>query len=119
MEAAVLDAWENAALNGIQNAEFLTGDARKILDSELISRRGHPDVGIVDPPRTGLHADVVESILQVGPERIVYVSCNPATLARDLKLFSEKYDLIRLRAVDMFPHTSHVEAVSLLIKKTE
>lgn len=119
VEAAVLDARENAALNGIQNAEFLTGDARKILNSELISRRGHPDVVIVDPPRTGLHADVVESILQFGPERIVYVSCNPATLARDLKLFSEKYDLIRLRAVDMFPHTSHVEAVSLLIKKTE
>lgn len=117
VEAAVRDAHENAALNGIENAEFLAGDARIILDQELIARRGHPDVVIVDPPRTGLHADVVNSIMQFGPDRIVYVSCNPATLARDLKLFSEQYDLIKLRAVDMFPHTSHVEAVSLLVKK--
>ncbi|MBK9270928.1 MAG: 23S rRNA (uracil(1939)-C(5))-methyltransferase RlmD [Saprospiraceae bacterium] len=118
IEAATGDARINADTNQISNAQFISGDVRKILNHELTDHYGHPDLIIVDPPRTGLHPDVCQTILEFQPTKIVYVSCNPATLARDLKLFSEKYQLMKLRPVDMFPHTSHVEAVALMHLKT-
>lgn len=114
IEAAIEDAKVNAEINKIENAHFVNGDVRKVLTKEFAEEHGHPDVMIVDPPRNGLHPDVCQTILDFQPERIVYVSCNPATLARDLKILSEKYQLLKLKPVDMFPHTSHIEAVSLL-----
>jgi 23S rRNA (uracil1939-C5)-methyltransferase len=111
---AISDARENAELNGIDNVQFFTAEVEHILDGEFFEKEGRPDVIILDPPRAGLHPRVVEAINQSGVDRIVYVSCNPATQARDIGLMKENYDLLRLQTVDMFPHTSHIETVALL-----
>ncbi|MEX2595750.1 MAG: 23S rRNA (uracil(1939)-C(5))-methyltransferase RlmD [Salibacteraceae bacterium] len=111
---AISDANENAALNNIKNCSFFAGDMKDILTAEFISEHGKPDVLITDPPRAGMHADVVERILQAEPKRIVYVSCDPATQARDLAMLKSKYKLVKTQAVDMFPHTSHAENIALL-----
>ncbi len=114
---AVEDARENAAANGIENVEFYVGDMVKLLDGAFIASHGHPDVLLTDPPRAGMHPKVVRQVLEMGPEKIVYVSCNPATQARDIALLDEKYRLEKIQPVDMFPHTHHVENVVLLVKK--
>ena len=114
---AIEDAKINSALNNIHNTVFYAGDMKDVLNEEFIRRHGHPDVIITDPPRAGMHKDVVDTILKAAPDRIVYVSCNPATQARDLSLLSVKYSVKKVRPVDMFPHTHHVENVVLLEKK--
>ncbi len=114
---AIEDANENAKNNGITNVEFMVGDMRFIFNEEFINKNGKPDVVITDPPRVGMHQDVVAQLLKLCPEKIVYVSCNPATQARDLSLLSEKYEILKTCPVDMFPHTHHVENVTLLMKK--
>lgn len=111
---AIEDAKENAHLNGLQNTLFFAGDMKDILTPDFISQYGSPDVIITDPPRAGMHPDVVSTILKASAKRIVYVSCNPATQARDLALLDEKYVVKRIQPVDMFPHTHHVENVVLL-----
>lgn len=111
---AIEDAKINAAINGLGNTEFYAGDMKNVLTSDFIAEHGHPDVMIVDPPRAGMHDDVVKVILEAEPKRIVYVSCNPATQARDLALLHEKYDIEAVQPVDMFPHTQHVENVAAL-----
>jgi 23S rRNA (uracil1939-C5)-methyltransferase len=111
---AIEDAKFNAALNGINNTLFYAGDMKDILTAPFIAAHGKPDVVITDPPRAGMHADVVARLLEMEAEKIVYVSCNAATQARDLALLSEKYDVLRIKPVDMFPHTQHVENVVLL-----
>ncbi|MDE5829697.1 MAG: 23S rRNA (uracil(1939)-C(5))-methyltransferase RlmD [Duncaniella sp.] len=115
---AVADARINAEVNGLENTEFYAGDMKNVLTDEFIADHGRPDVMIVDPPRAGMHEDVVKVILNAEPSRIVYVSCNPATQARDLALLHEKYDVEAIRPVDMFPHTQHVEnVVALTLRK--
>ncbi len=114
---AIEDARENARANGIDNAVFFAGDMKDILTGDFIRRHGTPDVVITDPPRAGMHPGVVEVILSAAPRRIVYVSCNPATQARDLKLLDSRYAVMRVQPVDMFPHTPHVENVVLLEKR--
>ncbi|MTB49556.1 23S rRNA (uracil(1939)-C(5))-methyltransferase RlmD [Lewinella sp. W8] len=109
--AAIEDAKVNATLNGIDNATFYAGQVRNILTDEFAQRHGKPDVLITDPPRAGMHPKVVEMLLELAAPVIVYVSCNPATQARDLAMMAEKYRVVRARAVDMFPQTSHVESV--------
>ncbi len=116
--AAIEDALKNAGINEIDNAHFYAGDVRALLDEEMIKKHGHPDILITDPPRAGMHPDVVNAILKFEPDRIVYVSCNVSTQARDVHLLSEKYRVVRTRAVDMFPHTHHIENVVLLEKQT-
>lgn len=111
VEAAVEDARVNSDVNGINNTEFHAGDMKNILTDEFISEHGHPDVMIVDPPRAGMHEDVVKTILNASPDTIVYVSCNPATQARDIALLDTKYRVTAVQPVDMFPHTHHVENV--------
>jgi 23S rRNA (uracil1939-C5)-methyltransferase len=117
VEDAVIDAKENAVKNGVTNCSFFAGDMKKVLNDSFIKEHGKPDVIITDPPRDGMHTDVVAKILEMEPKRIVYVSCNPATQARDLALLDEKYTIKKSRAVDMFPHTHHVENVVLLLPK--
>jgi 23S rRNA (uracil1939-C5)-methyltransferase len=111
---AIEDAKENAKNNGISNVEFTVGDMRFELNDTFVSKTGKPDVVITDPPRAGMHPDVVSQLLKMEPEKIVYVSCNPATQARDLAVLNEKYTIIKTCPVDMFPHTHHVENVTLL-----
>jgi len=111
---AIEDAKFNSELNGIDNTIFYAGDMKDILTREFIAEHGKPDVVITDPPRAGMHADVVERLLEMEAEKIVYVSCNAATQARDLAMLKEKYDVGRIKPVDMFPHTQHVENVVLL-----
>jgi 23S rRNA (uracil1939-C5)-methyltransferase len=111
---AIEDAKFNAELNGIPNTLFYAGDMKDILTPHFIAEHGKPAVVITDPPRAGMHADVVERLLEMEAEKIVYVSCNAATQARDLALLKEKYDVVRIKPVDMFPHTQHVENVVLL-----
>lgn len=111
---AIEDANENSRLNGIENTLFFAGDMKNILTQEFINEHGRPDVIITDPPRAGMHDDVIETILFAEPQRVVYVSCNPATQARDLNLLDSKYRVARVQPVDMFPHTHHVENVVLL-----
>ncbi|MDE6497337.1 MAG: 23S rRNA (uracil(1939)-C(5))-methyltransferase RlmD [Muribaculaceae bacterium] len=108
---AIADAKVNSAVNGIDNTEFYAGDMKDVLTDSFLEKHGRPDVMIVDPPRAGMHGDVVATILRAEPRRIVYVSCNPATQARDLALLHEKYDVTAIQPVDMFPHTQHVENV--------
>ncbi len=117
VEEAIIDARENSRLNDINNTVFYSGDMKDVLTSEFIAKNGQPDVMIVDPPRAGMHGDVVNVILEAAPSRIVYVSCNPATQARDLGLLGEKYTVTEVQPVDMFPHTAHVENIALLIRK--
>ncbi len=114
---AIADAKENAKRNNITNCEFFVGDMKVVFNEEFITAHGKPDVIITDPPRDGMHKDVVEQILQIAPEKVVYVSCNSATQARDLALMDEKYKVTRVRPVDMFPQTHHVENVVLLEKR--
>ncbi|MCI6894871.1 MAG: 23S rRNA (uracil(1939)-C(5))-methyltransferase RlmD [Bacteroidales bacterium] len=114
---AIEDAKLNSAVNGIDNTEFYAGDMKDILTDEFVEANGRPDVMIVDPPRAGMHEDVVNVILNAEPERIVYVSCNPATQARDLALLDAKYRVTEVQPVDMFPHTHHVENVVKLVRK--
>lgn len=115
--AAIEDAKENAALNEIDNCVFYAGDVKDILTDEFAEKHGKPDLVITDPPRAGMHAKVVEMFLKLEAPKIVYVSCNPSTQARDLALLSEKYEVLKMRAVDMFPHTHHIESVALLSLK--
>lgn len=112
VEDAIKDAKENVKINGINNVEFLAGDVEKILPELL--KRVIPDVVFVDPPRKGLDQNTIKNIMKVNPEKIVYISCNPATLARDLRLLGEKYEVKKVQPVDMFPYTTHVECVALL-----
>lgn len=114
---AIEDAKINSELNDIQNTSFFAGDMKAILTPEFIKQHGQPDVIITDPPRAGMHDDVVKVILQAAPKKIVYVSCNPATQARDLNLLDEGYRVVKVQPVDMFPHTHHVENVVLLEKR--
>jgi 23S rRNA (uracil1939-C5)-methyltransferase len=114
VEEAVHDAVVNSELNGIANTLFVAGDMKDILTEPFFAANGKPDVIITDPPRAGMHGDVVKAIDMVAPDRIVYVSCNPATQARDLSLLSENYKVTKVQPIDMFPHTHHVENVVLL-----
>ena len=114
---AIEDAKVNSQINSIENTEFYAGDMKDILNRDFIEKHGKPDIIITDPPRAGMHQDVIDAILFADPQRIVYVSCNPATQARDLQLLSTQYEVKRIQPVDMFPHTQHVENVVLLEKK--
>ena len=114
---AIEDAKINSEINGISNTLFYAGDMKDILTDDFIAEHGRPDVIITDPPRAGMHSDVVKTILRAAPDRIVYVSCNPATQARDLQDLDEQYKVAEVQPVDMFPHTPHVENVVLLIKR--
>jgi len=113
---AIVDAKINAENNAIENTKFFAGDMKDILTQAFIAEHGHPDVIITDPPRAGMHEDVISTILFAAPQRIVYVSCNPATQARDISLLSHQYQVTKVQPVDMFPHTHHVENVVLLEK---
>lgn len=117
VEAAVVDARKNSELNGIYNTSFFAGDMRKVMNDEFVSFHGRPEVIITDPPRAGMDVPVIETILNAAPDRIVYVSCNSATQARDLALMSEHYEVTRVQPVDMFPNTHHVENVALMVRK--
>ncbi len=114
---AIEDAKVNASVNGIDNCTFYAGDMKDVLNARFIEANGRPDVVIVDPPRAGMHPDVVKVLLEAAPERIVYVSCNPASQARDLAMMAEKYRITDVQPVDMFPHTMHVENVCRLIRR--
>ena len=114
---AIEDAKINSEINHIDNTLFYAGDMKDILTDDFIAAHGHPDVIITDPPRAGMHPDVVKTILRAAPKRIVYVSCNPATQARDLQDMDEQYKVVAVQPVDMFPHTPHVENVVLLEKR--
>jgi len=116
VEEAVDHARENAALNGLGNLQFFAGDMARVLDDAFFQKHGFPHVVITDPPRAGMHPKVVKQLLNSSAERIVYVSCNPATQARDIELLSPKYRVTKVQPVDMFPHTHHVESVVLLIR---
>jgi 23S rRNA (uracil1939-C5)-methyltransferase len=111
VKAAIEDAKVNAALNGITNVEFFAGDMKNMLTAEFFKEHGRPDVILTDPPRAGMHEDVCNMLLQIESPKIVYVSCNPATQARDLKIIAAKYTIVDVQPVDMFPHTMHVENV--------
>jgi len=111
---AIEDAIVNSEINNIQNTKFFAGDTKDLLTIDFIEEYGQPEVIITDPPRAGMHGDVIETLLKTEAKRIVYVSCNPATQARDLNLLDPKYKVIKIQPVDMFPHTHHVENVVLL-----
>lgn len=115
---AILDAKSNAKNNKINNVDFYVGDMKNVFNETFISEHGMPDVIITDPPRDGMHKDVVQQILNIAPQKVVYVSCNSATQARDLELMKTRYDVTKVQPVDMFPQTHHVENVVLLEKKT-
>jgi 23S rRNA (uracil1939-C5)-methyltransferase len=114
---AIEDAKVNSELNGITNTLFYAGDMKDILNRDFIDQHGRPDVIITDQPRAGMHKDVIDTILFAAPRRIVYVSCNPATQARDLQLLDAEYKVTKVQPVDMFPHTQHVENVVLLERR--
>lgn len=117
VEPAIHDAEENSRLNGLDNTRFFAGDMAEVFNKEFTDSQGQPDVVITDPPRAGMHPKVVSQLLTIAPDKIVYVSCNPATQARDIALLNERYDLKVIQPVDMFPQTHHVENVSLLTLK--
>ena len=112
--SAIDDAHVNSDLNGITNTVYYAGDLAKVLNDEFVLQNGRPDVIITDPPRSGMHENVVKQILQIEARKVIYVSCNPATQARDIALMMEKYEVTAVQPVDMFPHTHHVENVVLL-----
>lgn len=116
---AIEDARINSKMNKIDNTSFFAGDLKEVLNEAFVAEHGSLDVIITDPPRAGMHEDVVKTILRVAPAKVVYVSCNPASQARDLAILDEKYRVVRIQPVDMFPHTHHVENVVLLTKKTD
>ena len=111
IEAAIEDAKVNSNLNNVENTSFFAGDMKNVLDNNFIAKHGQPDVIITDPPRAGMHEDVIKVILNASPKRIIYVSCNPATQARDLQLLDSKYKITAVQPVDMFPQTAHVENI--------
>lgn len=117
MPEAIEDAKVNSQVNNIENTLFYAGDMKDILTNDFIAQHSRPDVIITDPPRAGMHPDVINVILNAAPKRIVYVSCNPATQARDLQLMDAEYKVAAVQPVDMFPHTPHVENVVLLEKR--
>ena len=117
IKEAIDDAKENAKLNNIKNADFFVGDVEKKLPEFIKENNIKPDVVFIDPPRKGCEKIAIDTILNITPKKVVYVSCNPATLARDLKLFEEKYNIKEVTPVDMFPFTSHVECVAILCLK--
>jgi 23S rRNA (uracil1939-C5)-methyltransferase len=119
VEDAVRDAKINSEINDITNTYFFVGDMKDILSEDFIKTNGKPDVIITDPPRAGMHEDVVKTIAASAPDRIVYISCNPSTQARDILLLSEQYKVLKVQPVDMFPHTHHVENIVLLQKKLQ
>jgi 23S rRNA (uracil1939-C5)-methyltransferase len=110
IEEAITDARENARINDFANAEFYVGDVKDVLTQDF----ERPDVVMIDPPRAGMHKELIETIIRLAPEKLVYISCNPATQARDVAWLSDHFDFIKLQAVDMFPHTHHIESVGLL-----
>jgi 23S rRNA (uracil1939-C5)-methyltransferase len=112
IESAVADAEKNCRKNGVSNCRFIQGDIRRCL-SQI---RQRPDLLIIDPPRTGMHKDVVKQVLELGADRMIYISCNPATMARDLGMMQDAYHPVEVQPVDMFPHTYHIEAVARLNK---
>jgi len=114
VRAAIIDANANAALNNIENTVFYAGDVKNILTPDFAKKHGKPDILITDPPRAGMHPKVVQMLLQLEAPKLIYVSCKPSTQARDLQVLSEKYEVVKSRAVDMFPHTPHIENVVLL-----
>ena len=114
---AIEDARENSRINNITNTSFYSGDIKSVLNDKFIVNNGQPDVIMTDPPRAGMHNDVIESMIKSGAQKIIYVSCNPATQARDLAILSNNYEVKKIQPVDMFPHTHHVENVVLLWKK--
>ncbi len=114
IEDAIKDAYENAAMNGLEHCKFFAGDVADICTDEFFAEHGKPDVIITDPPRAGMHEKLVQQILKMRAPRVVYVSCNPATQARDLQLLDAAYKIVKLQPVDMFPHTHHIENVALL-----
>lgn len=116
---AIEDAKINSELNNIANSAFFAGDIKEVLNETFVNKHGKPEVVITDPPRAGMHADVVETILKMKPQKIVYVSCNPATQARDLALLDSLYQIETIQPVDMFPHTHHVENVVMLRKRLD
>jgi 23S rRNA (uracil1939-C5)-methyltransferase len=111
---AVQDAIINAELNGIRNAVFIPGEVEKVLEPGFTRQYGIPDIIITDPPRAGMHPDAVQAIRDLSPRKVIYVSCNPATQARDMMMLRDQFTLVRCQPVDMFPHTHHVENVALL-----
>ncbi|MBR2959938.1 MAG: 23S rRNA (uracil(1939)-C(5))-methyltransferase RlmD [Bacteroidales bacterium] len=115
VEEAIADARVNAKRNGFDNTQFYAGDMAKVLTADFIAANGRPDVVVTDPPRAGMHEKVIEQLLAAAPRKIVYVSCNPATQARDLQMLGTRYDVHRIQPVDMFPHTQHVENVAELV----
>ena len=119
IEIAIADAKENSKINNINNTVFYAGDMKDVLTVDFIEVNGKPDVIITDPPRAGMHTDVVNAILNSGAKKIVYVSCNPATQARDVALMDSLYKVEKIQPVDMFPQTHHVENVVLLSKRMD
>lgn len=117
VEEAVQDAIINSEINGIRNTHFFAGDMKDVLTETFITSNGKPDVIITDPPRAGMHGDVIIIIIRAAPEKIVYVSCNPSTQSRDIQLLSDNYQVAGVQPVDMFPHTHHVENVVLLKRR--
>ena len=113
---AIEDARMNASLNNLHNVSFYAGDMKDFIPI-LMQTNPYPDVIVTDPPRAGMHATVIEALLQLSPKKIIYVSCNPATQARDLQMLQVQYTLVQSQPIDLFPHTSHVENVALLLKK--
>jgi 23S rRNA (uracil1939-C5)-methyltransferase len=116
---AIVDARANSRMNGITNTEFFAGDIKEVLSVSFMEQYGYPDVIITDPPRAGMQGDVVDKIIAANPRKIVYVSCNPATQARDILLLSDKFSVIRIQPVDMFPHTHHVESIVQLERRDD
>ena len=114
VEAAIEDAKENARINGVDNTEFIAGDTEIVLDDLINNKKIIPSVLMVDPPRKGLDKRTIDNILRIVPDRFVYISCNPATLIRDLSMLEEKYEVIKIQPVDMFPYTSHIESIAVL-----
>ena len=117
VKESIDDANKNAEINNVKNCEFFVGDMKDVLTNEFISQNGIPDVVLIDPPRAGIHPDALKVIKNANPEKIIYISCNPGTQARDINKLSDKYDVIKIKPVDMFPHTFHVENVALLKRK--
>ena len=119
VEDAIKDAKVNSEFNAIENTAFYAGDMKNILTNDFVKENGEPDVIITDPPRAGMHEDVIKVILNAAPKKVVYVSCNPATQARDLQLMDSKYKVSQVQPVDMFPHTHHIENIVLLEKREQ
>ena len=114
VKEAIIDAKENARINNIENTEFLVGDVEKVLNELIYEGKIIPDVVFVDPPRKGLDTNTINNLVKIKPKKIVYISCNPATLVRDLKALEDQYEIKKLTPVDLFPWTNHVECVSVL-----